>query len=132
MVSVVLWRVGRLLFPRRHKWKALELESRDGSLIYTVRDCQVCGRREIKQAMRPEWTTFTSTQFSRMPCFEDWHREQYLNAVPRKPNKVEMSHALRETPAVRTEQRSALALAHGSPLFLSIYACMIQTSAPAF
>lgn len=85
-MSVVLWRFVRLLFPRRHKWKVLELESRDSSLIYTVRDCQVCGRREIKHAMRPQWTTFTSTQFSHLPCFEDWHREQYLNAVPRKPN----------------------------------------------
>lgn len=86
MVSVVLWRFVRLLFPRRHKWAVSELVSRDGKLIYTVRDCCTCGQREIKAAMRPEWTTFTSTQFSHLPCFEDWHRDQYLNAVPRKPN----------------------------------------------
>lgn len=80
-----LGRLVRRLFPHRHKWKVLELESRDGSLIYTVRDCQ-CGEREIKHAMAPKWTTFTCTKFSHLPCFEDWHREQYLNAVPRKPN----------------------------------------------
>jgi len=85
-VSVVVWRLVRLLFPRRHKWEVIELVSRDGSLIYTVRDCKLCGTREIKHALRPQWTTFTSTQFSHLPCFEDWHREQYLTAVPLKPN----------------------------------------------
>lgn len=68
-----------------HRWKEQELISKDGALYYRVRDCR-CGRREIAGAITGRWSDVSKVKFSLLECFEDWHREQYMNATPREPN----------------------------------------------
>ena len=54
-------------------------------LVFTVRDAP--GReREIQHAMTLQWTPVSRTRFSQLPCFEEWHRNEYEQARPYAPN----------------------------------------------
>jgi len=66
-------------------WRESQLISRDGQIIYTVRD-RPGQERQILLAWRREWTPVSEARFSLLPCFEDYHREKFETAIPYSQN----------------------------------------------
>jgi len=74
-------------FVRRHRpWVQSQLISRDGQMIYTVRDREG-DERQVLHNQRG-WVPVSAARFSMLPCFEDYHREKFETAIPYTPNKV--------------------------------------------
>ena len=67
---------------RRQSWKQTELISRDGQRIYTVRDRD----GHERQVLTPQgkWKPVSTVKFSLVECYEDYHRERFETAIPRK------------------------------------------------
>lgn len=76
--------------PPPQAWRESRLVSPDG-IIYIVRDapgrerevCDAPGREcEVCDAWCRTWTPESRAQFSSLPCFEEYHRQQYRAARP--------------------------------------------------
>jgi hypothetical protein len=78
-------RTVRRLVLRSRPWRESQLISRDGTMIYTVRD-RPGEERQILHAWRNEWTPISRATFSTLPCFEDWHRMMFQSAIPYSQN----------------------------------------------
>lgn len=75
-----LWRVVRGAFGRRGpSWVVRELRS-PGGFVYTVRDAPG-QERQILHARSRQWVPESECQFSSLPFFEQWHRDDYRAAV---------------------------------------------------
>lgn len=62
-------------FKKKPVYKVYQLVTPD-NLVYTVRDREG-HEREIFHHSTGEWKKESETTFSLLPCFEDYHREQY-------------------------------------------------------
>jgi hypothetical protein len=90
-------RTVRRLVLRSRPWVESQLISRDGTLIYTVRD-RPGDERQILRAWRHEWTPISKATFSTLPCFEDWHRMMFQSAIPYSQNSTPPLKDGKETP----------------------------------
>lgn len=69
---------------RFSSWQIRQLISSDG-IIYTVRTDRE-GNRQILSPRTCKWLPEEAVQFSLFPCWEGYHRKQYLGAKPYSPN----------------------------------------------
>ena len=77
--------VGR--FVRRcHPWRESRLISRDGQMIYTVREREGDERQVLHRSRG--WEPVSAARFSMLPCFEDYHREKFETAIRYTPNQT--------------------------------------------
>lgn len=79
---VALRRLVRCVSP----WHETRLISRDGQMIYTVRN-RKGDEQQIRHARRSEWTSISKARYSMIECFEDYHRDKFRTAVPYKPKR---------------------------------------------
>jgi len=76
-----------LRFVRRPRpWVQSQLISRDGQMIYTVRDREG-DERQVLHNQRG-WEQVSVARFSTLPCFEDYYRNKFETAVRYTPNAV--------------------------------------------
>ena len=77
-------RTVRRLVLRPVPWVESQLISRDGQMIYTVRQ-RPGEERQILHCWRG-WVPVSQARFSTLPCFEDYHREKFETAIPYSQN----------------------------------------------
>ena len=72
-------------FVRRPRpWVQSQLVSRDGQMIYTVRDREGDERQVLHN--QHGWEPVSVARFSTLPCFEDYHRDKFYAATRYAPN----------------------------------------------
>jgi len=82
--AAIVGTVGR--FVRRHRpWVQSQLISRDGQMIYTVRDREG-DERQVLHNQRG-WEPVSTARFSLLSCFEDYHRNKFETAIRYTPNE---------------------------------------------
>ena len=81
--AAIVGTVGRLV-RRPRPWRESQLISRDGQMIYTVREREG-DERQVLHNWRG-WEPVSAARFSMLPCFEDYHREKFETAIPYTPN----------------------------------------------
>jgi hypothetical protein len=98
-IAAVVRTVRRMVL-RPVPWVESQLISRDGQMIYTVRDSP--GKeRQVRHAWRNEWKPVSKAKFSTLPCFEDWHRMMFQSSIPYSQN----ARALAEERSDDSQQR---------------------------
>lgn len=68
------------VFVRRPRpWVQSQLISRDGQMIYTVRDREGDERQVLHR--HRGWEPVSMARFSTLPCFEDYHRNKFETSI---------------------------------------------------
>lgn len=73
-------RLQKMMVMRPRPWRESRLISRDGTLVYVVRD-RDGEERQVLQ-LSNKWVPISKAQFSILPCFEEYHRDLFNTAVP--------------------------------------------------
>lgn len=89
-------RTVRRLVLRPVPWVESQMISRDGGLIYLVRD-RPGEERQILHRWRG-WEPVSRARFSTLPCFEDYHREKFETAIPYSQNAGGQPRLAQEKP----------------------------------
>lgn len=73
----LLARLHRRLFPRLHLWSHHYRHTTEGEpCFFVVRECRLCGRREIRHDPHPSWDEWQEESVARLTLF-DSARERY-------------------------------------------------------
>lgn len=75
-------------FRRKEKpWVVSKLMSVDKQTIYTVRD-RDGDERQIQHPRTGEWNPVSKVMFSSWACYEEYHRERFMTAVPYRKDGI--------------------------------------------
>lgn len=70
------------LFRKRTEWQHRDVLSPDG-FVFAVREAPG-QEREIRNPQTGEWRPESEVRFSHLPVFEEYHRQQYRQALAGK------------------------------------------------